>query len=146
LNRSKRRSARRRVSSNPPQLEIFCDRSLGRRKVPDRLRQIHPAVLAHDDLFPQDVDDEVWLRAAGERGWIVLTKDERIRYRPGEQRAIVEAGVRCFCLHPTKGMTGDDMAEVLARALPRILRIAAADAGGYVKVVNRTGRIRDVYP
>lgn len=76
----------------------------------------------------------------------MLTKDERIRYRPGEQRAIVGAGVRCFCLHPTKGMTGDDMAEVLARALPRILRIATAGVGGFVKVVNRTGRIRHVYP
>lgn len=107
---------------------------------------MHPAILVFDDLFPQDVADDVWLREAGERGWVVLTKDEKIRRRPGEQRAIVEAGVRCFCLHPTKGMTGEDMAEVLARALPRILRIAVADPGGYVKIVNRTGRIRHLYP
>lgn len=83
---------------------------------------------------------------AGRKGWVVLTKDERIRWRPGEQRAIVEAGVRCFCLHPTKGMRGEDMAEVLAKALPRILRIAAEDPRGYVKIVNRTGRIRHLYP
>lgn len=76
----------------------------------------------------------------------MLTKDERIRRRPGEQRAIVDAGVRCFCLHPTKGMTGEDMAEVLARTLPRIFRIAAANPGGYVKAVNRNGQIRHLYP
>jgi hypothetical protein len=110
------------------------------------LRQVHPAILVHDDLFPQDVEDEVWLREAGTKGWVVLTRDEKIRWRPGEQRAIVDAGVRCFCLHPTKGMRGEDMAEVLARALPRILRIAVEDPGGYVKTVSRAGRIRHLYP
>ena len=89
----------------PP--ELFCDRSLGHRKVPDRLRQVHPTVIAHDDLFPQDTDDEVWLKIAGERGWVVLTRDDRIRYRPAEQRALIEAGTAVFCLNPSKGMTAD---------------------------------------
>jgi len=58
---------------------------LGRNKVPGRLREAYPdlSVIAHDDLFPQDTDDEVWLRHAGERGWIVLTKDEKIRAKAG---------------------------------------------------------------
>jgi hypothetical protein len=49
---------------------------------------------------------------------VVLTKDERIRRKPGEQRAIIESGVRCFCLHPTTGMRAEDMSEVLVRARP----------------------------
>lgn len=90
--------------------------------MPDRLRQVHPHVIAHDDLFPQDTDDEVWLREAGRLGWVVLMKDDRIRYRPGEQRAVIEEGVSCFCLHPSQGMTGEQMAEAFVKALPRILR------------------------
>ncbi|MBA3552593.1 MAG: hypothetical protein H0W27_06955 [Actinobacteria bacterium] len=85
--------------------------------------------------------------AAGRRGWIVLTRDDRIRYRPGEQQILVDAGVRCFCLNPTKGMTGEDMAAAFVRALPRILAVASGDSkGGYIKGVNRYGRVRHLFP
>ncbi len=115
--------------------------------MPDRLRQVHPVVHAHDDLFPQDTDDEVWLRESARNGWIVLTRDDRIRYRPGEQRAIVEAGVACFCLNPTKGMTATEWAEALVTALPKILEMAAFEKrSGYIKGVNRQGRVRHLFP
>jgi hypothetical protein len=131
--------------SSPP--EVFCDRSLGRYKVPERLREILPVVHAHDELFAQDVDDEVWLRVAGERGWIVLTRDDRIRYRPAEQRALLESGTAVFCLHPSKGMTAEGWAEALAVAMPRIIRVFEAQpAGGYIMGVNRNGRIRKLFP
>lgn len=108
---------------------------------------MHPDVIAHDDVFPQDTDDEVWLREAGRRSWIVLMKDDRIRYRPGEQRAVIEAGVPCFCLHPTRDMTGDEMADALASALPRILRYVERNrVGGYIKGIDRRGRLRHLFP
>lgn len=147
MTRSKPPSERKRDSSTRQQPEIFVDRSLGRRKVVERLRQVHRVVHAHDELFAQDTDDVTWIAAAGKRGWIVFTRDDRIRYRPGEQRILVEAGVRCFCLNPTKGMTGEDMAEAFVRALPRILAIASGDPnGGYIKGVNRYGRVRHLFP
>lgn len=115
--------------------------------MPERLRAVHAAVIAHDDLFPQDTDDEVWLREAGRRRWVVLMKDDRIRYRPGEQRAVVQAGVPCFCLHPSKGMTGEQMGEAFVRALPRILQIVSSEPrGGYIYGVNRQGRVRRLFP
>ena len=111
------------------------------------MRQIHPNVIAHDDVFPQDTDDEVWLREAGRRRWLVLTKDEAIRRKPGEQIAIVQSGARCFVLHPTKGMTADDMGDVLVGALPRILAAARDERRrGFVKIVNRQGRVRHLFP
>ena len=45
----------------------------------------------HDDHFPQDATDIEWLREIGQRGWIVLTKDTRIRYRSHEQTALMQA-------------------------------------------------------
>ncbi len=111
------------------------------------LRDLHPAVFAHDDLFPQDTDDETWLAEAGRRGMVVLTKDARIRYRSGERRAILAAKVRCFCLNPTKGMTGPDLANALVAALPEILRLVeAADPGGFIMGVNRHGEVRPLFP
>ena len=147
MTKRKRRSEPKLGSSNPSLPELFVDRSLGRRKVPDRLREVHPNVIAHDDLFSQDTDDEVWLEEAGRQGWMVLTKDERIRRKPGEQMAIVQFGARCFVLHPTKGMTAEEMAEVLVRALPRILAITRDEKRpGFVKIVNRQGRVRHLFP
>ena len=129
---------------SPP--EFFCDRSLGHHKVPDRLRQVHSAVIAHDDVFAQDTDDEVWLRKAGERGWVVLTRDDRIRYRPAEQRALIEAETAVFCLNPSKEMTAEEWAEAFV-ALPKILRTVAKNpSGGYIMGVNRKGKLRHLFP
>lgn len=149
MSRQKRPFGRKRDSSSRKPPEVFVDRSLGSKKVPQRLRGAFPhlRVIAHDDLFAQDTDDEVWLRHAGRRDWIVLTKDEKIRRKPGEQRAISEAGARCFCLHPTTAMRAEEMADVLVRAVPRILSIAANQKRrGFVKIVDRRGRIRHLYP
>jgi hypothetical protein len=129
------------------QPELFCDRSLGHRKVPERLRQVHPVVIAHDDLFPQDTDDQVWLKIAGERGWVVLTRDDRIRYRPAEQRALIEAGTAVFCLNPSKGMTAEEWAEAFAAALPKILSTVAKNpSGGYIMGINKKGKLRHLFP
>jgi len=104
-------------------------------------------VIAHDDVFPQDTDDEKWLLEAGRRRWVVLMKDDRLRYRPAEQRAVIEAGVACFCLHPSKGLTGEQMAGALVKALPKILRIVEKNpSGGYIRGVNREGQVRRLFP
>jgi hypothetical protein len=104
-------------------------------------------VIAHDDVFAQDTDDEKWLREAGRLQWVVLMKDDRIRYRPAEQRAVIEAGVACFCLHPSKDLTGEQMADALVKALPKILRtVAEHPSGGYIRGVNRQGHVRRLFP
>jgi hypothetical protein len=55
-------------------------------------------VEVHDDHFAPDAPDAVWLRVVGERGWVVLTKDERIRRRPLEREALLTA-VRASLTH-----------------------------------------------
>jgi len=62
-------------------LIFFLDRSLGKHIVADALRQAGAEVQLHDDYFSQDARDEEWLQEVGRRGWIVLTKDDRIRCR-----------------------------------------------------------------
>lgn len=111
------------------------------------LTPFHADVFAHDDLFAQNTDDDVWLEEVGRRGMVVLTKDDKIRYKRGEQEVLLGAGVRCFCLNPTKGMTGPDQAAAFATALPEILRIAWDEPdGGYIKGVNRSGEVRHLFP
>ena len=78
---------------------FFVDRSLGRHIVARALRVAGVLVEVHDDHFAQNAPDEVWLPEVGRRGWAVLTKDERIRYRDAETTAAIAAGVALFILH-----------------------------------------------
>lgn len=55
------------------------DRSLGARTVAAVLRSSGYEVVVHDDCFALDTADDVWLREAGKRGWVVLSKDDYIR-------------------------------------------------------------------
>jgi hypothetical protein len=77
----------------------------------------------HDDHFPdQRTPDEAWLRFAGQRGWVVITPDARIRYRANEKAAVESARVRQFVL-TARGLTGREIGELLAKALPKIRRL-----------------------
>ena len=68
---------------------FFTDRDLG-LQFPGILRDAGLSVERHRDHFPADCEDDVWLREVAARGWIALTHDGRIRYKPNELAAIVE--------------------------------------------------------
>lgn len=104
------------------------------------LRQAGATVRIHDDHFPPDAKDEDWLAEAGRRGWIVLTKDHRIRYRHVERLALMKAGVAAFIL--TSGdLQGEEMAEVFVKALPRVTRFLNKHAKPFIAKVSRDGSV-----
>lgn len=82
--------------------DLFIDRSLGRIKVPELLREhgLRLVTLAERYGVPQDenVADTKWLSDAGYRGEAVFMKDDRIRYNKAEKEVVREFEVRCFCL------------------------------------------------
>src|SRR3990172_2010613 len=119
---SKKRSAANWLSRLPNPPVFFLDRSLGRLKVSGALRHPGAHVEVHDDHFSQNAADEVWLKAAGENGWIVLTKDKNIRFHIREKETLIAYGVRAFVL-TAKALNADEMAEVFLGALPKIARV-----------------------
>ena len=70
----------------------FTDRDLGRR-FPEILRGSGLTVERHADHFIDDAPDDVWLAEVGRRGWVALTHDRRIRYKPNERDAVMQNGV-----------------------------------------------------
>ncbi len=70
--------------------EFFTDRNLG-RQFPRILAAAGIKVHRHDDHFLQDCWDEEWLTEIGKRGWVAITRDQRIRYKPNELRAVIDA-------------------------------------------------------
>jgi len=129
-------------------LEFFVDRSLGRHIVSDALRAAGAAVHVMADVYGerigQGLADTEWLRDAGANGWVVLMKDDRIRYRPAELEALTAAGVRAFCL-TNANLRGAEMAQRFVDQLPKIQRIASEYPGPYIYGVYADG-IRALWP
>ncbi len=119
---------------------FFVDRSLGKHVVPDALRAAGARVEVHDDHFPQDALDEVWLPAVGQKTWAVLTSDDRIRYRQAEKAAATGAGVALF-IFTGKRMRAAATAAALVRALPRMVRLLAVERRPFVAKVSRSGTV-----
>jgi hypothetical protein len=71
----------------------------------------------HDDHFARDEEDRIWLRKVGERGWVVLTKDQRLRYRPLEIAALRASNARVFVA--AGNLRGSEIASVFVKALPQ---------------------------
>ena len=99
----------------------------------------------HDDHFPQNAPDEVWLKAAGENGWIVLTKDKNIRFHTREKETLIAYGVRAFVL-TAKALNADEMVEVFVRALPQIAKTVSKHPGAFVATVTHGGSVNLVWP
>jgi len=112
-------------SGSPP--EFFIDRSLGRHIVPDALRAagatVHTMADVYGERISQGLSDEEWLREAGERGWVVLMKDAKVRHRPAQRLAIEAYAVRAFVV-TNANLTGADQAERLVSNLNRIAKFA----------------------
>jgi hypothetical protein len=90
---------------------FFVDRSLDGKIVPTKLREAGWKVEHHDDHFSDNTPDTTWISEAGRHGWIILTADERIRYKPAEKAALLDSGTLTFLLASRKGLTGVEMAD-----------------------------------
>lgn len=98
----------------------------------------------YGERIGQGLSDEEWLRDAGKRGWVVLMKDARIRYRPAELQVVVDHGLRAFCL-TNANLRGVEMATRFVAHFPRIVRLAQQERGPYIYGVYAHA-IRKVWP
>jgi len=129
------------LPSPPEQLVFFVDRSLGRKIIPTALRKTGEEVRVHDEHFPQDTRDEVWLGDVGKRGWVVLTKDKHIRYRAIEVHALRAANVRAFVLAARGDLSGAEVGQIFAKALLAMKKLCATTAPPFIALVSRDSKV-----
>src|SRR5439155_5622203 len=73
---------------------------------------------------PPDCEDDVWLSESAARGWVALTHDARIRYKPNELAAIVQHKATLLVI---VGKTPyADLARNFVNTLPHVLTFLAA--------------------
>jgi PIN like domain len=105
--------------------------------VPEALRAAGVEIRVHDELFPQGTEDVVWLREAGRNGWIVITRDDRIRYNQLEKDAVIAARLRFFSI-TSSSLTGEEAAALILSALDRMSRLCRTHSkGGFIAKISR---------
>lgn len=92
----------------------------------------------HRDHFAPDAPDDEWLPAVGDRGWIILTRDARMRHIELERSAIERVGARQFVIRGGE-LKAADVAAILMKHWNRIDQLARRGGGGFIAHVTRTG-------
>ena len=105
--------------------------------MPEALRAAGVEVRVHDELFPQATEDVVWLREAGANRWVVITRDDRIRYNTLEKQAVLAARLRFFSI-TSAALTGDEAAALLVSALGSMSRLCRKHSKlGFIARISR---------
>lgn len=127
------------------------DRALGKHVISHRLKtytentksSLEIKVICLDDHFPDKTLDEDWLKVAGNKGWNVITKDKRIRYRRAEFDIVVKHNVKMFTL--TSGnLTGNEMANIIEKAIPKIHKFIQTHKSPFIAKVLKSGDIKNL--
>ena len=105
------------------------------------LRDAGLRVEIHDDHFAQNAQDPEWLTGAGKNNWIVVTRDERIRYRVAEKQAMRRAKVRAFVLSAHGDLRAEVLAEIFLKALPKIRRTIKQQKPPFIAKISRDGSV-----
>lgn len=91
----------------------------------------------------EEVADETWIREATQDGFIILMKDDRIRRKPLERKAILESGARAFVV-TNANLTGAEVASLYVANLHRIIQ-RARTPGPYIYGFYRD-RLEKLFP
>ena len=121
---------------------IFIDRSIP-RGVADAVKRMRQDVIWLEDEFSHNVPDEEWLVVAGQRGWLVITHDRKIRTRPGERRAIMENGVGCFILTYRQDLKKDEIVALISSTLEEMERRFETIPRPFIYTVSKSGEFRE---
>jgi hypothetical protein len=137
------KSKKRSVASSPSppeQIVFFTDENLGRHTVPEALRRAEEQVITFHERFSSGTRDQVWLPEVGRNGWILLTKDSRIRYRQNEMQALLSSKTRSFVLVSTN-LPGSEIAQIFVKALPRMKRLCQLECSPFIAHVHKDGTV-----
>ena len=122
---------------------IFIDRSIP-KGVALALQQVRDDVVWLEDIFAHDTADTAWLPDVGARGWLVITRDKKVKTRPAERRLIEQHGVGCFILSQQANLTRWEYLKLLAATLEKMLFTYDVTQRPFIYRVGRTGIFKRV--
>lgn len=90
------------------------------------------------EIFPGETVDSVWLKYIGENRHIIITRDEKLRWRPAEIQSIRKYNVGAFFLGG-KNRSRCDIIRQLVRNWPNIKEIVRKERTPFIFVVRAEG-------
>lgn len=91
------------------------------------------------DHFHIDEEDEVWLDKVCKKGWVVFTKDKRLKNRPSVRAIMEKHNGRIFS--PGGNTRGKDLAELLIKILSKIARFIKNKPSPYIVSISKEGNL-----
>jgi hypothetical protein len=146
--RSKKQSAgsRQRQPSLPEEFVLYLDENLQNCKpILDALTQQGVKHERHGSHLPAGTEDTIWLPFVGQKGWVLVTKDKKIRYNELEKGAVLQNRVREFYFS-SGNYSGAEMAAVLIAALPKMIRIFRKDVPPFIASITKSGNVDIRFP
>ena len=124
-------------------MKFFVDNNLSVH-LAHGLKEFGEDVTHLQDLFPEDAKDEEWLPYVGREGFFLVTRDENIRRKPEELRALKAAEFSAFFLGG-KNLSRCKLIQQVVRSWPQIKKTAekkrrpfafriAPNGGKFVKI------------
>ncbi|HEX4485302.1 MAG TPA: hypothetical protein VH088_03495 [Terriglobales bacterium] len=145
--KSKKQSGGSRTRPSPPEdFVLYLDENL------HNCKPILSALILrgvkherHGSHFPPGTEDTEWLPFVGKQGWLLVTKDKRIRFNELERAAVLEHRVREFYF--TSGnYSGAEMALMLIEALPEMIRTCAKHEAPFIASITKSSKINLRFP
>ncbi len=124
-----------------PGVTLFIDRDLWSKVLDAALREAGIPFVAHRDRFAHDTPDAQWLAAAAEHAWVIVTRDQRIRYRANEVAAVRRGRLHLFALS-SGNLSAAETARIVVAAWPRIQAAVREHAPPRLWTIARSGQIR----
>ncbi len=109
----------------------------------EALRAANANVRHAGEAFPFGTPDEAWLKAAGKNGWIVLTRDQKIRQRSLERESLMASGVAAFAF--TGGQaTARETAQVITPLIQKMTNMSVSEPKPFLYTFGISGSLTRV--
>jgi hypothetical protein len=131
--------------ADPHQFTYLLDESISGKTLIAAMRGAGFDVKVLREEFGSGTPDPVWLPAAVERGWILIGKDDRWRYRSEEKAILIRAKARAF-IFASKTAKRDEIAEAIMMALPAMARLIASQPAPFIARILLSGYVGLLFP
>lgn len=128
------------------QLVFYFDRNFGKR-LPGALSKLRPPIEIRwhqGEGFRGDMPDDEWLEIVGQKGWVVLTQDQKFHLIDHEIEAIKHHSVKCFYFPGAN----DGMWKTLCafiRFHAKMINSANRCEASFIQEVKANGQIKTIY-
>jgi predicted nuclease of predicted toxin-antitoxin system len=116
---------------------FFFDNNVS-KKIVEGLKAFGEEVVHLQDKFPEDSADIEWLQYVGEKGFVLITRDERVRRNPAEMAAIRKFKVATFFLGGSH-LDRCKLIQQVVRNWPRIKELSGRTQPPFAYRIPPTG-------